>query len=82
LWRDSSSRFGYAGILFLKIDVDLFPEVMEGAMSCLGEVLTCTSVVKGPQGHGPTRSDLVMLQLAVVAIYFADKYAGEGKDLG
>ncbi len=51
-------------------------------MSCLGEVLTCTSVVKGPQGHGPTRSDLVMLQLAVVAIYFADKYAGEGKDLG
>lgn len=58
-----------AGLLFTAIDFDNFGLLLKAALSDLDDLLARDAVVKGPQGHGPDRSDLALQQLAALVIY-------------
>ncbi len=42
---------------------------MKAALGDLDSLLERDAVARGPPGHGPERSDLVLLQLAALVIY-------------
>lgn len=59
----------YAGLLFTAIDFDNFGQLLKAALADLDDLLARDAVVKGPNGHGPDRSDLALQQLAALIIY-------------
>lgn len=59
-----------AGVLFTKINLDTFDEVMVGAFADLDDLLGRAPVAKGGNGEA-RRSDAVLMQLSVMCIFLA-----------
>jgi hypothetical protein len=60
----------YAGVLFTRINLDTFDEVLLGASADLEDLLGRPPVAQGGNGEA-RRSDAVLMQLAVMAIFVA-----------
>lgn len=60
----------FAGILFSKVNLDDFDIVLDGALREFEGILKRNQIIIGSKGHGPMRSDAVLLQLVALAIYF------------
>ena len=58
-----------AGLLFTGIDLDTIADMTRAALGDFDALLARDSVVKGPPGHGPQRSDLAILRLAALTIF-------------
>lgn len=59
-----------AGVLFTKVNVDTFGEVLEGAFADLEDLLGRPPVARGGNGEA-RRSDALLMQLAAMCIFVA-----------
>ena len=61
---------GHAGVLFCKINLDSFNNILEGAFADLDDLLARPPVARGGNGEA-RRSDAIVMQLTAMCLFAA-----------
>ena len=74
---------GHAGVLFCKINLDSFIDILEGAFADLDDLLARSPVARGGNGEA-RRSDAIVMQLTAMCLFAAwnADYSPPGRPAG
>ena len=77
------SLAGHAGVLFCKINLDSFNDILEGAFADLDNLLCRPPVARGGNGEA-RRSDAIVMQLTIMCLFAAwnADYSPPGRPTG